>query len=327
MDEAGIEQRFQHHVHTASVIHVLRHIFAAGLEVRDVGRRLEDLGHIEQVELHAAFVGHRRQMQRAVGGTTGGRHDPRCILERFARADIARADVALQQGHDLLARRNRDIGAAAIGRRRHVAVGQRKPDGFAHTGHGVGGILPAARAMAGACHLLQRRQPRNRAVAGRKAAHRLEHVHHGHILVFKAAREDRSTVNEDARHVQPQHRHHHARQALVAPGKAQQRIITMAAHRQFNTVGNAIAGNQRRLHALVSHGNPVGHRDGVEPPRHPAGFVHPDPRCIGLRIQRGVTRRRVIPRRSNPHERPPDFLLGQPHRVIITAMRRPLRPH
>ena len=101
----------------------------------------------------------------------------------------------------------------------------------------------------------------------------------------------------------------------------------MAAHRKLDTVGNAIAGNQRRLHALVPHGDPVRDGDGVEPPRHPARLVHPNPRRIRLRIQCGVARCRVIPRRGNPHERPPDFLLGQPHGVIITAMRRPLRPH
>ena len=49
-------------------------------------------------------------------------------------------------------------------------------------------------------------------------------------------------------------------------------------------------------------------------------------RDIGLMVKHCVAWRRVIARRRNSNERPRNLLLGQPHRIIITAMRRAFWP-
>ena len=71
----------------------------------------------------------------------------------------------------------------------------------------------------------------------------------------------------------------------------------------------------------MPHRDPVGDGDGVEPARHPAARDHPGARRIGLRIERGVARRAVVARAGEPDERLGDVLLGDTHRVIVTAVR------
>ena len=124
IEEAAIEQRLHHHVDPAGVVHVLGDIFPAGLQVGDVRRRLEYFGDVEQVELDAALVRHRRQVQRAVGRAASRRDDAGGVLESGAGADVARADVALEQLHHLPARGDRHFLARLVRSRRHVAVRQ-----------------------------------------------------------------------------------------------------------------------------------------------------------------------------------------------------------
>jgi hypothetical protein len=47
-------------------------------------------------------------------------------------------------------------------------------------------------------------------------------------------------MNTDG-HVQAEHRHHHARQGLVAAGEPDHRVIAMAAHRQFDRISDHLA--------------------------------------------------------------------------------------
>src|SRR5690606_7077440 len=53
MDVAAPEQLLQNHLHAADLVEVLGDVAPAGLEVGDVGRRLEDLRHIVEIELYA----------------------------------------------------------------------------------------------------------------------------------------------------------------------------------------------------------------------------------------------------------------------------------
>src|SRR5436305_10965060 len=61
-------------------------------------------------------------------------------------------------------------------------------------------------------------------------ADRLEHVLHRDLLAAEIAGKDRAAIDEDRRHVEADHRHHHARQGLVAAGETDQRIVSMAPH-------------------------------------------------------------------------------------------------
>ena len=74
---AVVEQRLHQQRNAAGLEHVLGDVSAARLQVGDVGRPLEDLGDVEEVELDAAFMRDRRQMQRGIGRAAGGRDDGR----------------------------------------------------------------------------------------------------------------------------------------------------------------------------------------------------------------------------------------------------------
>ena len=156
-------------------------------------------------------------------------------------------------------------------------------------------------------------------------ADRLEHVLHRDLLATEIAGKDRAAIDEDRRHVEADHRHHHARQGLVAAGETDQRIVSMAPHGQFDGIGDAFTRWQRRPHAVMAHGNAVGHCDGAELARGAAGGGDALLDRLGLTHQRDVARRRLVPARGHTHERLVDLFGGQPHGIEIGAVRRPLR--
>ena len=89
-----VEQGLHQQRNAACLEHVLGDIFAAGLEIGDIGRAVENLADVEEIEFDAAFMRDRRQVQRGIGRTAGGGDDRRGILQSLAGDDIARTDVA-----------------------------------------------------------------------------------------------------------------------------------------------------------------------------------------------------------------------------------------
>jgi len=180
--------------------------------------------------------------------------------------------------------------------------------------------------VAGASDLFERDQLLQRAISGRELPHRLEHIDHGHILAVMRAGQDRPAIDEDRRHVEPQHRHHHAGQALVTAREPDKRVITMASHGKFNRIGNHFAADERGFHALMAHRDAIGDGDGVEPARGAAACDHAFAADIGLRVQGGVAWRGIVARARHANEGPGDVFLGHAHRVVIGTVRRALRP-
>ena len=115
------------------------------------------------------------------------------------------------------------------------------------------------------------------------------------------------------RHVEAQHRHHHAGQRLVAAGEADQRVVAVAADRQLDRVGDDVARGERGLHALVAHGDAVGDGDGGELARRAAAGLHAllrrsapggRARCCRARPRSSRWRRRRRAGRSPPRSGP-----------------------
>ena len=75
-------------------------------------------------------------------------------------------------------------------------------------------------------------------------AHGLEHILHGDVLSIQSTRKNRSTVDEYGRRVQPDHRHHHSRQRLVASRETDDRIVAMTAHGKFNRIRDRLTGRE-----------------------------------------------------------------------------------
>ena len=163
-------------------------------------------------------------------------------------------------------------------------------------------------------------------LAGGMHADALEDVDDGDVLAAELARQDRAAIHEHRRHVEPQHRHHHARQRLVATGQGDHRVVAVAAHGELDRIGDQVAGGERRLHALVSHGNSVGHGDGGEFARRAAAAIDANLYGLGLAVERDVAGGGLVPARGDTDDRLGDLLLGEAHGVEVRAMGRPLRP-
>ena len=79
---AIVEQRLHQKRYAANFEHVFGNITAARLQIRDIRSLFEDFRNVEQVELDAAFVGDRRQVQRSIGRPAGGGDDGGGVLQR-----------------------------------------------------------------------------------------------------------------------------------------------------------------------------------------------------------------------------------------------------
>ena len=157
-------------------------------------------------------------------------------------------------------------------------------------------------------------------------ADRLEHVEHRDILALELAGHNRAAIKKHAWHIQPQHRHHHTGQRLVTARNANQRIIGMPAHGQLNTVSNHLPAHQRGAHPLMAHSDAVRHRDRAKLARRSVGGFHTFRDCMCLPHQGRITRGRFIPAGRYTDKRLFNVLGREPHRIIIAAVRRALRP-
>jgi hypothetical protein len=232
--ETVIEQRLHQKRDAAGFEHVLGDVSAARLEIGDVRRTLHDGGDVEEIELNAAFVGDRRQMQRTIGRAAGRSDDGGGVFKRLARNDVARADAAAQELHDLFAGGGAELVADLVRRGRAGRVRQRQANRFGNCRHGVGGKLGAAGAGRRTGNLLQFLEIVVGHLADRVLADGLEEILDRDRVAAEGAGQDRAAIDEDRRHVEPAHRHHHARQRLVAAGKSDQRVIGMAAYRELD---------------------------------------------------------------------------------------------
>ena len=165
-----------------------------------------------------------------------------------------------------------------------------------------------------------------RHVADRMPADRLEEVLHRDVLAAEGSGQDGTAVDEDGRHVEAHHRHHHAGQRLVAAGEPDQRVVAVAAHGQLDGVGDGVARHQRGLHPLVAHGDAVGDGDGGELARRAAGLVHAPLDRLCLTRERDVAGCGLVPAGGDADQGLVDLRLVEPHRVVVRAVRRATRP-
>ena len=99
----------------------------------------------------------------------------------------------------------------------------------------------------------------------------------------------------------------------------------MPAHGQLNRIGNRLTTGQRRAHPLMSHRNPIRHRDCGEFPRGSCGMFHTDLSGLGLAVERNITGCCLVPTGGNAHKRLCDFFGCHAHRIIKGAVRRTRR--
>ena len=325
VDQADLAQFLHHDGHAADLVEVFGHILPAGLHIDEIGRVLEDLADIEQVEIDPGLMRDGGQVQTGIGRAAGAGNDARRVFQRFAGDDVARAQPGGKQPHHRLAGGHTILVAGLVRCGCARGIGQRQTDRLGHAGHGVGGELATASPRAGAGDAFDDRQCLVRQIARLMLAHGLEHILHGDILAIEAAGQDRAAIDEHRWHVQPHHRHHHARQRLVTTGKAHQRVVAMAAHGQFDRVGDRIARSEAGAHPFMAHGDAIGHGDGREFTRRAAAVLDADLDGLRLTVERDVARCRFVPAGGNADEGLMDFLVIQAHCIEIRPVRRARR--
>jgi hypothetical protein len=99
----------------------------------------------------------------------------------------------------------------------------------------------------------------------------------------------------------------------------------MAAHGEFNRVGDAFARYQRGFHALVAHGDAIGDGDGAEFAGCAAGGGHTALDRLGLAHQGNVAGCGFIPAAGHADEGLVNLLLSQAHGIEVRPMRGALR--
>ena len=200
----------------------------------------------------------------AVGRAAGAGHAGDGVLERGAGKNVARQHALPQNIHHHLAAAESDFIFPWVHGGHAVEAHRRKADQLHHRGHGIGGVLAAAGARAGAGDVFQLLQFGVGHFAGGVGAHRFEHILNGDVFAVVHAGGDGAAVEHNAGKIQPRQRHGGRGNGLVAAHHADHGVEHLPAADQLDGIGNHLAAHQRRAHAFGAHGLAVGDGDGVE---------------------------------------------------------------
>ena len=85
-------------------VQIGHHVFAARLQIGQIGNALADALEIVDGQLDVDGSGHRDQVQHGVGRASQGHHDHHRVLERLPGHDVAGLDVLFEKRADGLAR-------------------------------------------------------------------------------------------------------------------------------------------------------------------------------------------------------------------------------
>ncbi len=219
----------------------MRHVAAAGFQVgedRCGGGRLVE---IFQRECGSGLRRDGQQVQHRIGGAAAGGNGGSGVTEGVPRQEGSWRHLPVRQidrpppapfGLDLLMR----IGCGHI-----VGAHRRQAQHAQRHRHGVGGELAAAGARAGAGGAFQCMQFLGGHAAGGSLPHGLEHILDGDVAILESSGGDRSAIENQSRHVEAGQRHGGGGNGLVAAHQHHDAVQTMAAHHQFDGIGDHLA--------------------------------------------------------------------------------------
>ena len=144
-------------------------------------------------------------------------------------------------------------------------------------------------------------------------------------LSVEVARRDRAAVEHEARDVEARERHHAAGNRLVAADEDDEAVEAVAARDQLDRVGDHLAADERRAHALGAHRDAVGDRDRVELHRRAAGGADAGLHVLGEVAQVVVARADLDPRVGDADERLLQIGVGEADGLQHRARRRAAR--
>ena len=297
--------------------------FPPGPQIADQRRPRKDLADLVEAEGQAGLVGQRRQMQRGVGRSAGGRDNGRAVFQRFSRHDLARQRAApLQHLHHEPPGLARDLCPLGIHAGDHRDVGHGQADRLGNHGHGVGGELSGTSADRRQAIALDARQRRLVDFAGHETADGLVGIQHRQGSSLEPSGQRAAAIDENRWHVAADHPHHHAGKRLVTTAEPDQGIVGEAVDDGFDRIRDQFARKQRELHALVIHADAVGDRNGGEFPRRAAGLGDAGLGGINLEIVGHVAGRLLALHADDADHRLRHRRIVEPHRPHEGAVRR-----
>ena len=312
VQQAHVEQLLHHDGHPADAVQVAHDEAPRGPDVHQVGNPARDPVEVVERQLYVSLARDRQQVKDGVGRTRQRHRDRYGVLERLLRHDLARPDVHLHQASSGAARLPGGHLSPVVDRRRAGRAGQRHAEGLADGRHRVGRVHAGARTRRRTGGSLYR--VKLGVVYGtiRVSAHGLEHVLDRDVLAQVCARQDRSAVQIDGRQVQACHGHQHPGLGLVAARDPDQGIHPLGVHHQLDRVSDQVSGHQARLHALVTHRDAVGDRDGREFDRNGSALTDALLGERGQLVQVVVAGRDLVPGRSHRYLGLAEVLLAEP---------------
>ena len=268
-----IEQTFGDNRNAAGAVHFDGGVLSAGNEVCHQWRARADGVEIINRQFHFGFTREREQMQHRVRRAAGHCHTRNRVVERGARENIARTNIAFECFKYERADIARNLFFARVNGGNAVRAERRESDNFHHRRHRVRGVLSAARAGSGTNDLFKFVQLLFRHFACRDHANRFINRTDRVILTAPMSGHNRPAVQHESGNVQTRERHAACRNRLVAADQTHERVEIIRARHQFNRIGDEVAADERRFHALSAHRNPVMRGDGIKFKRRAACFA------------------------------------------------------
>ena len=313
MQLVGFQQALCEQRRAAGPVHVERDVASAGAQVSDQWGLLGDAVEVVDAEFDAGLAGEREQVQHDVGRAAGRGGADDAVLERVLGQDVARLDASPEHVHNEPAGRLADVVLAWVGRADRGGTHWREAEELQRGRHGVGGVLRAACAGAGAGVERNLMQFFVVDCAGGVLADRFEHVLNGEVTaVVVASGRDGTGVERDGGNVDSRHRHGGGGDGLVAAADDNGGVEGVADGAELDRVGDDLARDERGFHALGAHRDAVGDRDGVDLHRGAAGLAD-----TAHDVLRELTVGEVAGHRADPRVRNHHQWLGE--RFVVEA--------
>ena len=313
------EQLLHHRRRAADAVEVAGDVAPTRRQARDDGRRRREPVEVLEPQVDTRLVGDREQVQDAVRRAAGSGDADDRVLERRARDEAARTNVALDHVEHEPAGGLGCLRLRGIHRGDAAEPDRTEPEEVDGDRHRVGGEVPGARAEPGAGVALDRVQLLVGDDTAFVRADGLPDVLDRHLLAAVHTRRHRTGVEDEPGHVEAQHRHHRSRRRLVAADQADEAVERLAAADELDRVRDHLAADERGAHAGHPLRQVVGDGDRVELERCPAGRAHTGGDVLGQRALTEIARHRARPRRRDPDERAAQVVLVEAHRAEVRA--------
>ena len=155
-------------------------------------------------------------------------------------------------------------------------------------------------------------------------AHALEDGDEIDRLAAELSGEHGPAADEDGGDVEPQGRHEHARDDLVAVGDEDEGVEGVGHGHDLDGVGDELAARQGVLHALVAHGDAVADADGGKLHGRAAGHADARLHMLGDGAQVDVPGDDLVVGVDDPDQGTCDLLVGVAHGLEEGPVGRPL---